>query len=239
MSERRKKKPKTRPKSKKTFLTTGLTGPKGTPMNGPKVISLKTEGFPLDETNQDPMEPGLSLSDVPKNEVPKTFQTRKAEAMRKKGLNLKGNPLGSKLNSLANRVALRKEQALKNNPKNNQTKKAIKGRITDRKMEIKDKLEKAKQVREHDKMLRELGKMEAEEDPELIMEGLDPAIAQHLEIMKRKAVLSDAKAQRQLIPKTKNQTKPKSNTNLPDFRGKLIKPNYQRRIATNNVTKKK
>jgi len=41
---------------------------------------------------------GLSL-----NHVPKTFQTRKAEAMLKKGLNAKGNPLGSKLSELKKR----------------------------------------------------------------------------------------------------------------------------------------
>jgi hypothetical protein len=256
-----------------------MNGPKGTPMNGPKKgISLTTPGFPLDEAPKEPNQIGVSLG-LSLNDAPKTFQTRKAEAMRKKGLNLKGNPLGSKLNSLgskgnslghslghslANRVKRRKEQALKNVQKNgqkngqkSQTKK-LKGRITERKMkELEARLEKAKQNREHDKALRELRKMEPKEDPEMIlsrekkaesnrigreykadaefdklfgtrhdeqpthMEGMDPEVAKELFKASRKSELSNYKAQMKLSTQNQSQPKPKSNTNIPDFKGKL------------------
>jgi hypothetical protein len=150
-------------------------------MNGPKKgISLTTPGFPLDEAPKEPNQIGVSLG--LSLDDPKTFQTRKAEAMRKKGLNLKGNPLGTSLNSLAIRVKVRKAQALKNGlknglkndqkngqkntKKNNPKKKTLK----DRKMEeMKAILKKAKQTREHDKALRELRKMEPV-DPKAILE---------------------------------------------------------------------
>jgi hypothetical protein len=118
---------KPRPQTKKlAFLSNGLTGPKGIPkgtsMNGPKPkgISLNAPGFPLGDTKEPTQELGLGLS---LNDAPNTFQTRNA----------------TKLNSLANLVKRRKEQALKNNQKNKNgqknghTKKAIKGRITERK----------------------------------------------------------------------------------------------------------
>jgi hypothetical protein len=58
------------------------------------------------------------------------------------------------------------------------------------------------------------------ENLHLEMEGLDPAIAQQLERMKQKALLSDVKEQRSLIP-TRSKSKPKTNTDLPKYEGKL------------------
>jgi hypothetical protein len=170
-------------------------------------------------------------------------------------------------------VKRRKEQALKNdqknhkNQKNGPTKKAIKGRITDRKMEeIKAILKKATQRQEHETMLRELGKMEPKEEAKITleqekkmeykkehnfdemfegqhenqhmeMEGLDPAIAQQLERASHKAVLSDAKAQRAILKDS--NPKPKTNSNIPDYRDEMDERTPMRRIATNNVTKKR
>jgi hypothetical protein len=135
-------------------------------MNGPplkpKGISLNTPGFP--DTQQSEV-PGLGLGlTLNGPDVPKTFQTRKAQAMRKKGLIVKGNSFGSKLNSLANLVKHRKEQAQKNDLKNSQKNK--KKTLKERKMEA--ILKKVKQNKEHDNALLELRKMEAKEDPEFI-----------------------------------------------------------------------
>ena len=108
MPETRKKNPKRRPRSKKTQYLTSYGGPKG--------ISLNTPGFPLGDPKEPTQELGLGLS---LNDAPNTFQTRKA----------------TKHNSLANLVKRRKEMAEKNNQKNKNghTKKAVKGRITERK----------------------------------------------------------------------------------------------------------
>jgi len=288
MPETRKKKPKRRPRSKKTQYLTSYGVPKG--------ISLNTPGFPSGvepkEPNQAPsQELGLSLNDAPK--APKTFQTRKAEAMLKKGLNVKGNPLGKKLNSLgskdislANLVKRRKEQALKNDQKNHQknhkngpTKKAIKGRITDRKRNALAKvLEKVNQDKEGAKVRRELAKLTAQNSPKTIlakekkeewniaakqqqeeedfenlyenrhgeqaikMEGMEPELANELFKATTRAQESNREAMKReerMWMGPRSQKGPKSNTNLPDFRGELDETIPMRRIATNNVTKKR
>ena len=132
----------------------------GTPMNGIKGISL----------NETPLGLSLNEPEIPNHPLLRgTFKTRKANAMRKKGLNLKGNPLGTSLNSLAIRVKVRKAQDQHQDQKN-KTKKAIKGRITDRKKKaLESILENMAQSKDHNKVLRELRKMEPTESPETIL----------------------------------------------------------------------
>jgi hypothetical protein len=73
------------------------------------------------------------------------------------------------------------------------------------------------------------------------MEGLNAGIAQQLERASHKALLSDAKAQRELLKDPKDPKDPKPNTNFnfnfPDYRGELAEIKPKRRTATNNVTR--
>jgi hypothetical protein len=79
-------------------------------MNGIKGISLNTPGFPLDEPVQEEPRWNLYEQETRHPLIKGTFKMRKTNAMRKKGLNFKGNPLGTSLNSLAIRVKVRKAQ---------------------------------------------------------------------------------------------------------------------------------
>ena len=183
-----------RPRTKKVaFLSNGLRGPKGpkgTSMNGPpKGISIKTPGFPVDSASNGP---------VPESNIQEL------------GLSLEPH---SK-NTLANRVKLRKEQALKNELKNELKNKNQKKRtLKDRKMEASAKNE-AKFDKlfgnRHDKLAIE-------------MNGMPPDLANELAKASRKAELSDYKAQRKLLARSKSN----------HFRGDR---KLKRRKATNNVT---
>lgn len=225
LAQRTKRKPKRKPKSKKT------NGPKGTSMNGPKIDGPK----------------GISLNE---NHPLKTFKTRKTNAMRKRGLNFKGKPLGTSLNfrpklSLKNLIQQRRNQDQRKNLKNTKT-------FKDRKKNALAKiLENVAQSKERNTSLRELRRMEPEEDPEKIlarekkenekriekeyrplpnfysiidglkynqpnMKGAEPDIVKELTIASRNAELSGYRAKI-------NQTEPKNNSNVPDFRGRLAK----------------
>jgi hypothetical protein len=305
---------KPRPQTKKlAFLSNGLTGPKGIPkgtsMNGPKPkgISLNAPGFPLGDTKEPTQELGLGLS---LNDAPNTFQTRNATKLnslanlvkRRKEQALKNNQKNKngqknghtkkaikgriterKGNSLANLVKRRKEQALKNNQKNKNgqknghTKKAIKGRITDRKRNALAKvLEKVNQDKEDAKVKRELAKLAAENSPKTRlakekkeewnlaakeeqekedfenlfgnrheeqptkMEGMEAEVANELFKATTRAQESNREAMKKeerLWMGPRRQKGPKSNTNLPDFRGELDETKPKRWNATNNITK--
>jgi len=257
--------------------------PKGTPMNGIKGIVITRPGFPIDEPETKEPEglslngpegvnqglslngpEGLSLNGLEGLTPPflkGTFKTRKTDAMRKRGLNFKGRPLGTSLNSLAIRFKVRKAQALKNGQKNsqkNQTKKSTKGRITERKKQYLDSLlEKVAEEKERNQLVQAVKKMVPENSPTTTlakekkreenriskeykkvantdkmfgetyikqptrMEGMSPALARELFKASRKAELSDYQAQRRLLMENQPQTKPLTNTNVGDFRGKL------------------
>jgi hypothetical protein len=269
---------KAKPKSRKN--PKGSNVPKGTPMNGIKGIVITRPGFPVDE----PIPEGLSLNgpevvnqglslNGPEGLTPPflkgTFKTRKTEAMRKRGLNFKGRPLGTSLNSLAIRFKVRKAQALKNGLKNdqknaqkngpkNQTKKSTKGRITERKKQYMNSLlEKVAEEKERNQTVQEVKKMVPQNSPTTIlakekkreenriskeykqmaktdklfgetynrqptqMEGMSPTLAKELFKASHKAEMSDYQAQRRLLMENQPQTKPLTNTNVGDFRGKL------------------
>lgn len=261
---------KPKPKSRKHAKESNV--PKGTPMNGLKGIAITRPGFPLDEpipegpssNGTEVVNQGLSLNG-PEGLTPPllkgTFKTRKTEAMRKRGLNFKGRPLGTSLNSLAIRFKVRKAQALKNDQKNgpkNQTKKSIKGRITERKKQYMNSLlEKVAEEKERNQTVQEVKKMVPQNSPTTIlakekkqeekriakeykqmaktdklfgethnkqpteMEGMSPTLAKELFKASHKAEMSDYQAQRRLLMEHQPQTKPLTNTNVGDFRGKL------------------
>lgn len=253
---------KPKPKSRKN------PKPKGTPMNGIKGIAITRPGFPVDEpipegvslNGPEVMNQGLSLNG-PEGLTPPflkgTFKTRKTEAMRKRGLNFKGRPLGTSLNSLAIKFKVRKAQTLKNGQKNH-TKKSTKGRITERKKQYMNSLlEKVVEEKERNQAVQEVKKMVPQNSPTTIlakekkreekriakeykkvaktdrmfgetynrqptqMEGISPTVAKELFKASRKAELSDYQAQRRLLMENQPQTKPLTNTNVGDFRGKL------------------
>ena len=262
-------KPKRKPKSRKN--------PKGTPMNGIKGISLKAPGFPIDEpipeglslNGPEVMNQGLSLNGPTPPLLKGTFKTRKTEAMRKRGLNFKGRPLGTSLNSLAIRFKVRKAQALKNAQKNaqknnlkngqkNGQKKSTKGRITERKKQyLNSLLEKVAEEKQRNQAIQAIKKMVPENSPTTTlakekkreenriskeykdeakfdevfgqthnrqpsqMEGISPTVAKELFKASRKSELSDYQAQRMLLMENRPQTKPRTNTNVPNFRGEL------------------
>jgi hypothetical protein len=237
-------------------------------MNGLKGIAITRPGFPLDEPIPEEVNQGLSLNG-PEGLTPPllkgTFKTRKTEAMRKRGLNFKGRPLGTSLNSLAIRFKVRKAQAQKNGQKNdqkngpkNQTKKSIKGRITERKKQYMNSLlEKVAEEKERNQTIQEVKKMVPQNSPTTTlakekkreenriskeykqvaktdklfgetynrqptqMEGMSPTLAKELFKASQKAEMSDYQAQRRLLMENQPQTKPLTNTNVGDFKGKL------------------
>lgn len=243
LSQVLRRKPKRKPKSKKT------NGPKGTSMNGPK---MNTKGISLNE-----------------NHPLKTFKTRKTNAMRKRGLNFKGNPLGTSLNfrpklSLKNLIQQRRNQnqnskkdSQKDSQKNSQKNTKAKG-FKDRKREglakILENIAKSKErnivrrikpqedpetilareKKENEERIEKEYKAEANFDnlfdgvhdkQHLKMEGVNTNIARGLMMASRKAELSDYKAMKKIVDDIqRNQTEPKNNSNFPDFRGKLAKP---------------
>jgi len=240
LSQVRRRKPKRKPKSKKT------NGPKGTSMNGPK---MNTKGISLNENHY---------------LLRGTFKTRKTNAMRRKGLNFKGNPLGTSLNfrpklSLKNLIQQRRNQdqnGQKDGQKNDRKKTKAKG-FKDRKREGLAKiLENVAKSKERNTALRELKKATIQEEPNLVLErsiqlaereekeqnfdnlfdgvhdkqhlnteGINMDVSRGLMMASRKAELSDYQAMKKMVNNIqRNQTEPKNNTNVPDFRGKLAKP---------------
>jgi hypothetical protein len=243
-----KRKPKRKPKSKKTNgpKTNGpkMNGPKGTSMNGPKTNSTK----------------GISLNE---NHPLKTFKTRKTNAMRKRGLNFKGNPLGTSLNfrpklSLKNLIQQRRNQDQKNNRKNSQkNQKKTKGFKDRKKNALAKILENMKESKERNTALRELKKATIQEEPNLVLDrsiqlaereereekeqnfdnlfdglhdkqhlntkGMNVDVSRGLMMASRKAELSNYHAMKKIDDIQRNQTEPKNNSNFPDFRGKLAK----------------
>jgi len=256
----------------------GLKGPTGTNEKGPtgtngKGILVSQPGFPSDESIQEEsQEPGLSLNSPENHPLTRgTFKTRKTDAMRKKGLNLKGNPLGTSLNSLAIRVKVRKAQAEAQALKN--TKKNKKKTLKDRKKEALDKiLQNVTQSKEDAIVKGDVAKLVVEDSPKTRlkkekkeewnlaakqqqeeedfenlfenrhgeqatkMEGMDPQIAIELLKATTKAEESNREAMKReerLWMGPRRQKGPKSNTNLPNFRGELDETTPKRRNARN------
>lgn len=183
----------------------------------------------------------------------KTFKTRKTNAMRKRGLNFKGNPLGTSLNfpklSLKNLIQQRRNHDQKSQ-KDSQKNTKAKGFKDRKKNALAKILENVAKSKERNTALRELKKATIQEEPNLVlgrsiqlaereereekeqnfdnlfdgvhdkqhlkMEGVNANIARGLMMASRKAELSD---QARI-----DQTEPKKNSNVPDFRGKLAKP---------------